>query len=193
MTMQTGSAQLRTLSYDRGAAMMGGMMAGGGSSSGPALLAFVEVRGPDAAVLPAVPPRAPDADLRSHTPDARREISFTMTMGMGMPQQGGMMALGFDGRAFDAGRIDQRVGAETMEEWTPSDSKQLDNARGAQFRRRSVSTTMASTPMTGITIAPPTFVYQVTAVSSQGVLTVTNAASTGRSRPATPSGSVTAS
>ncbi|EPD83163.1 multicopper oxidase family protein [Microbacterium oleivorans] len=127
VTMQAGSAQLRTLGYDRGAAMMGGMMAGGGSSSGPALLAFVEVRGPDAAVLPAVPPRAPDADLRSRTPDALREISFTMTMGMGMPQQGGMMALGFDGRAFDAGRIDLRVGAETVEEWTIRNPTPMDH------------------------------------------------------------------
>jgi len=47
--------------------------------------------------------------------------------------------------------------------------------------------------MIGITITPPMFVYHVTAVSSHGDLTVTNAASTGRSKPATPSDSVTAS
>ena len=37
------------------------------------------------------------------------------------------MALGFDGRAFDAGRIDQRVGAETVEEWTIRNPTPMDH------------------------------------------------------------------
>ena len=66
---------------------------------------------------------------------------MTMQMGMGVgmtpgmssaPEastapRGGMMAFGFDGRAFDPARVDQRVGAETVEEWTIRNPTPMDH------------------------------------------------------------------
>src|SRR5699024_6465317 len=62
-----------------------------------------------------------------HRPVARqREIAFTMTMGpMGSGRN--MMEPGFDGRVFDATRIDQLVSAGTVEEWVISNPTPMDH------------------------------------------------------------------
>ncbi|KAA6431995.1 multicopper oxidase family protein [Agrococcus sediminis] len=133
VTMRAGSSELRTLGHDRLSAMAG-MMAGAADVSGPGVLADVRVEGASAATgaAPAVPSRPADADLRGREPDARRAISFSMSMGMGMGPAGGMGpggmgSFGFDGRAFDEARIDQRVAADAVEEWTISNPTPMDH------------------------------------------------------------------
>ena len=135
VTARLGTSELVTLGHDRGAAM--GAMMGGGDLSGPGSLATLVVEGTPASGSPAVGPRRPDADLRSHTPDRRREITFTMGMGMGgaggmggmggMGRGEGMMSFGFDGREFDHARTDQAVDAGTVEEWTIINPTPMDH------------------------------------------------------------------
>lgn len=120
--MQTGTSELRTVGYDRGSPMMG--MMSGRSSSGPRTLARLSVEG-DSADAPRPSARRPtDPDLRRSRPDRRREITFTMGSGSGM---GAMMDLGFDGRPFDPDRVDQRVVAGSVEEWTLRNPTPMDH------------------------------------------------------------------
>lgn len=120
--MQAGTSELRTLGYDRGSSMMG--MMSGQSPSGPRILARLAVQG-DSTDEPQLAARRPaDPDLRQSKPDRRREITFTMGGHGGM---GSMMALGFDGRPFDADRIDQSVAAGSVEEWTIRNPTPMDH------------------------------------------------------------------
>lgn len=119
--MQTGTSELRTLGYDRGSPMMG--MMSGRSSSGPRTLARLVVQG-DADSSQPTARRPAGPDLRQSRPDRRREITFTMGSHGGM---GAMMALGFDGRPFDADRIDQSVATGSVEEWTIRNPTPMDH------------------------------------------------------------------
>lgn len=123
VTMQPGTSELRTLGYDRGGI---GMM-GGGARSGPAALAALSVSGDEPAAPAAVPDRPPVSDLRERPVAGRREIAFTMAMGSMMGPGRSMNDLGFDGRAFDMDRIDQRVSAGTVEEWTIANPTPMDH------------------------------------------------------------------
>lgn len=108
VTTSAGGTELRTAGYDRGGGMM---MMGPADLSGPARLADVAVsESPSRASLDLPTPSV--TDLRGATPDARRDIAFTMGMGMGG------MTFGFDGLAFAAERTDQRLSAGAIEEWT---------------------------------------------------------------------------
>ncbi|MGC0144835.1 MULTISPECIES: multicopper oxidase family protein [unclassified Pseudactinotalea] len=126
VTTRGGTSELRSLGYDRGAM---GMMMGGGDLSGPAVLATLAVSGDEAAAVGPVPERPADPDLRNRPLDERREIAFTMNMSGGMmgPGRRGMMDLGFDGRPFDADRVDQQVAAGSVEEWTITNPTPMDH------------------------------------------------------------------
>lgn len=120
--MQTGTSELGTLGYDRGGPMMG--MMSGQSASGPRTLARLVVQGDSADGPQPFARRSADPDLRQSKPDHRREITFTMGSHGGM---GAMMALGFDGRPFDADRIDQSVATGSVEEWTIRNPTPMDH------------------------------------------------------------------
>ena len=127
VTTRGGTSELRSLGYDRGAM---GMMMGAGDLSGPTTLATLAVSGDQAAALGPVPERPADPDLRDRPLDERREIAFTMTMGggmMGPGRRGMMMDLGFDGRPFDADRVDQQTAAGSVEEWTITNPTPMDH------------------------------------------------------------------
>ncbi|MGC0274957.1 multicopper oxidase family protein [Pseudactinotalea sp. Z1739] len=125
VTMRNGTSEFRALGYDRGGM---GMM--GAGMSGPVTLATLTVAGQHEGTIRSVPGRPVDLDLRERTVDRRREIAFTMSMGgrmMGPGGMGDMMDLGFDGRAFDANRVDQRVTAGAVEEWTIANPTPMDH------------------------------------------------------------------
>ncbi|MBC7590074.1 MAG: multicopper oxidase family protein [Salinibacterium sp.] len=121
VTMAEGSSVLQALPVDRGssAAMMGG-----NTQSGSAVtLATLNVTGATRAPLASAPGSEP-RDLRSESVDRGR----TLTLAMGGAGMGGsMMRFTTDGRAFDAGRIDQSVAAGTIEEWTIVNTSSMDH------------------------------------------------------------------
>jgi FtsP/CotA-like multicopper oxidase with cupredoxin domain len=118
--MRAGTTALRSLGYERGTVSIGGL-AGRRSLSGPAVLATLAVAGPAAATTATALDRATDADLRFRAVERRRSIAFTMGT------EGGMgTSFGFDGRAFDVTRVDQRVRAGALEEWTVWNRTPLD-------------------------------------------------------------------
>lgn len=125
VTLRPGTSEILTLGHDRGSAM--GPMMGGTPLSGPATLATLVVEGTPAPALPAVGQRPAEPDLRSRAPDRRREITFTMGMGGMGRGMGGMMGVGFDGRAFDHHRTDQAVDAGALEEWTLRNPTPMDH------------------------------------------------------------------
>lgn len=123
VTARDGIGELRTVGYDRGSPMMG--MRGDSSSalSGPVVLVTLVTAG-----APATSPRPSAAsvappDLRSRAPERHRELTITMGMGMGM----GGMTFGFDGRAFDHRRTDQKVNGGGMEQWTIRNPTPMDH------------------------------------------------------------------
>lgn len=128
---QKGGATLRTLAVDRGGMGMMGMMGGASDVSGETVLAEVRVTGMAAsaasgAAAPAWP--TPDLpDLRGRAVDRTRRIAFTMGMGGGMGGMGGGMSFGFDGREFDANRVDQDPRLGTLEEWTITNPTPMDH------------------------------------------------------------------
>jgi len=124
VTMRTGTSELRTLGYNRGGM---GMMMGGAAPSGPATLALLSVTGDDVAALGPIPERPSMPDLRGRPVAVQREIAFTMTMGSMMGLAGGMIDVGFDGRAFDMDRVDQTVNTGTVEEWTITNPTPMDH------------------------------------------------------------------
>lgn len=124
VTMRTGTSELRTLGYNRGGM---GMMMGGAAPSGPATLALLSVTGDDVGALGPIPERPAVPDLRGRPVAVQREIAFTMTMGSMMGLGGGMMNVGFDGRAFDMDRVDQSVNSGTVEEWTITNPTPMDH------------------------------------------------------------------
>ncbi|MGD9529523.1 multicopper oxidase family protein [Pseudonocardia sp.] len=132
VTTAAGTAELRALPVDRGGmtGMMGGMMGGRGPggtafpTEEPVTLADLEVAGPAAVPLPAVPARAAARDLRAEPVATRRRITFAMGMGAGM---GMGMTFTIDGKRFDPDRIDQLVAAGTVEEWTVVNTSPMDH------------------------------------------------------------------
>lgn len=122
VSMRAGTSELRTVGYDRG--RMG--MMGGRALSGPGTLATLTVTGDEAAAPGPVPGRPPLHDLRGEPIARQRDIAFTMTMGSMGPGRD-MMDLGFGGRVFDAGRIDQQVSAGTVEEWVITNPTPMDH------------------------------------------------------------------
>ena len=123
VSMRAGTSELRNRGHDRGGM---GMM-GGRGLSGPGTLATLTVSGDEAAAPGPVPDRPAVPDLREKPVARQREIAFTMTMGSMMGPGRDMMDLGFDGRAFDADRIDQQVSAGTVEEWVIANPTTMDH------------------------------------------------------------------
>lgn len=117
VTTRAGTSELRHLGHDRG-----GVGMRGGGLSGPVALASFEIAGRPVRDPGPLPRRPSDRDLRDAVVVARREIVVTMAGGMGgmggAGGMGGMADVGFDGRSFDPARVDQRVAAGTVEEWT---------------------------------------------------------------------------
>lgn len=120
VTMVAGTDQLRSLPYDRGTAMqMGG---NGAPSANTAVdLATVTVSGPTAPALPGLPNHPALRDLRQATVVGRRELVLAQGMGMGA------MPFTIDGKTFDPDRVDQSVRIGTVEEWTLTNTSQLDH------------------------------------------------------------------
>ncbi|MGB3955787.1 MAG: multicopper oxidase family protein [Brooklawnia sp.] len=123
VNLRAGTSELRTLGHDRGGM---GMM-GGSGLSGPGTLAILTVTGDEVAAPGPVPDPPPVPDLREKPVARQREIAFTMTMGSMMGPGRDMMDLGFDGRAFDADRLDQQVSAGTVEEWVIANPTTMDH------------------------------------------------------------------
>lgn len=119
--MVADTGELRALAHDRGDRMMGMMSSSGRRQSEALTLATVRAEGARDGEVPAVR-RPADSDLRLTRADGHRDISFTMAGGMG-----GMMSPGFDGRAFDAARTDQRVVTGSVEEWTLRNPTPVDH------------------------------------------------------------------
>jgi FtsP/CotA-like multicopper oxidase with cupredoxin domain len=125
VTATSGTSRLQSLGYDRGSPMMGMMGGRSADLSGPALLAVVEPAGPAAQGNAPSVPLAVQPDLREHEPATRRQITFTMDMGIGMGM--GRMSVGFDGQRFDHARTDQTVQAGAVEEWTIHNPTPMDH------------------------------------------------------------------
>ena len=131
IVLQAGTAELRTLGYDRGMAGMG--MMGSTNTSGPATLATLTVTGDAVAAAAPVPDGPTPRDLREVTVARRRELTMNMGMGPGMGSGmgpgmgGGMMSFTFDGRQFDHHRTDQQVAAGDIEEWTILNTSPMDH------------------------------------------------------------------
>ena len=122
---EVGATSLGSAPYDRGdmgMGMGGGMM--GDDSSSPVRLADVTVTpGPGGSrSLAGRGPSTPPLDLRSAPVDRRRTVTMTGG-GRGM----GMSEFGFDGRTFDADRVDQRLRLDTVEEWTIRNTTTMDH------------------------------------------------------------------
>jgi FtsP/CotA-like multicopper oxidase with cupredoxin domain len=132
VTTRAGTSTLQALPYHRGTVDMEMGMGGGMGSQGstpttsgsPIDLATLTASGSPAATAAAVIPLPPIGDLRA-TPVTGR-LTLTLAMGMGMTGSGGM-AFTIDGRAFDPARVDQTVHAGAVEEWTITNTSQLDH------------------------------------------------------------------
>ena len=124
----SGRFPLRTREVDRGG--MGRMM-GGSATSPRTTLGSVSVTdsgsgtGQDQPTAPWSTTSAAREDLRSSRVDGRRAL--TMTGGMRMGMGGGGADFGFDGRPFDADRVDQRLVLGSVEEWTISNATMMDH------------------------------------------------------------------
>jgi FtsP/CotA-like multicopper oxidase with cupredoxin domain len=141
VTTAAGNSILRAAYYDRGSmAGMTGQGRGHGPTDRPdtagAALATLRVAGssgpsPSPTMSP-LPPlqlplpgvREPD-DLRTAAVAARRQITLSSSMGMGMG--GGMMGFTINGREFNAARTDTTVAAGTVEEWTLTNPSPMDH------------------------------------------------------------------
>lgn len=119
VTMGADSSTLRSLGYDR----VGMGMMRGGDLSDPITLASLTVAGETDSTSTPVPDCPAAVDLRNQPVAAHREIAFSMTIG---PMMRSDQAMGFDGRVFDANRIDQQVTAGTVEEWLITNPTPMD-------------------------------------------------------------------
>lgn len=123
-----GDSELTAKPVDRGA-MMGQMMGGGsmGGDGSPLTLARLNVSAggaPTGREIPAAPGRR---DLREADIVGRRSLTFQSGMGAMMGGGDGRMSFTFDGREFDAERIDQRVALGTVEEWAIGNDSPMDH------------------------------------------------------------------
>lgn len=126
VSMSAGSGEFQTLGYDRGGMGMG--MMGGRGLSGAEAIATLTVSGQETSTPGTASVRLPALrDLREQNVAMQREIAFTMGMGSMMRGGGSMMDFGFDGRAFDVDRVDQRVAAGTVEEWAITNPTTMDH------------------------------------------------------------------
>jgi len=107
--------------------MGGGMGSPGTDSGGSGLeLATLTVTGPPAPAVAALSPRPVVPDLRGTAVTTRRTL--TLAMGMGMMGRGsGGSAFTIDGRGFDPNRVDQTVASGAVEEWTITNTSQMDH------------------------------------------------------------------
>ncbi|MFP5250802.1 MAG: multicopper oxidase family protein [Actinomycetes bacterium] len=103
-------------SLDRGGM---GMMGGSRPSSGSYRLASIELAGERLSAADSTVGPAPAADLREVAVDRSRVIEFGMTGMMGR--------FVFDGRSFDASRVDISAAAGTVEEWTLRNGTGMDH------------------------------------------------------------------
>lgn len=128
VTAAAGTAVLRTLPVDRGNPMggMGGGVGGGATPSSATVdLASFRVDGAPALAVPApIPDQPQPRDLRTAPLTGSRELTFAMGMG-GMGAS--MMSFTIDGKAFDAGRVDTTVRAESIEEWILTNTSTMDH------------------------------------------------------------------
>ncbi|MHB1171995.1 MAG: multicopper oxidase family protein [Lacisediminihabitans sp.] len=128
VTTAAGTAVLRTLPVDRGAA---GMMGGSQASSNGADLATLDVGGAPAPSPTPVSAQPTPRDLRTATVTARRELTLAMGMGSGMGggggMGGGMMSFTINGKPFDPARVDTTVQGGAIEEWTLTNSSPMDH------------------------------------------------------------------
>lgn len=109
-----GNYTLETLAVDRGTAGMG--MGRQATSAGATLARLSVGEGRPASGPPSL--RFPPLDdLTGLTPDASRELTFSM--------QGTNVRI--DGRQFDPGRIDIRAPFATVEEWTVRNTSTMDH------------------------------------------------------------------
>ncbi|NIJ11388.1 FtsP/CotA-like multicopper oxidase with cupredoxin domain [Saccharomonospora amisosensis] len=122
-----GSYRLLTDPVDRGhpgMGGMGGMGPGTATATGPITVARLAVSGQSSAAAPLPGPLpTPPSSLRPGPVDNRRQIAFTMGMGM----RGPGMSFGFDGRQFDPQRTDQRPALGATEEWLVTNSTPMDH------------------------------------------------------------------
>ncbi len=124
-----GESELIARPVDRGT-MMGPMMGDfdlPGDEDDVALARLTV--SPGGRVSPAEIPTGPaERDLRGADLTARRSITFQAGMaGMMGGGRGGPMRFTFDGREFDADRIDQQVRVGTVEEWTIGNDSPMDH------------------------------------------------------------------
>ena len=108
-----GDYALETLAVDRGTAGMGMTI----PISGAASIARFTVSGTPAVPASTSVPLPAMENLSTLTPQASRELTFSM--------QG--MNFRIDGREFDAARIDIRPRFDTLEEWTVRNSSTMDH------------------------------------------------------------------
>jgi FtsP/CotA-like multicopper oxidase with cupredoxin domain len=131
VTTHAGISTLQTLPYDRGSGMGmgGGMGSPGAGSGGSALeLATLTVSGAPAPAVTALSPRPAIRDLRGADVTTRRTLTLAMGMGMGMMgMSSGGSAFTIDGRGFDPDRIDHTVASGAVEEWTITNTSQMDH------------------------------------------------------------------
>ena len=127
VTAALGESTFKTLYYDRGkmAGMMGlGQDTNSGEDQNGIALATFSVSGEPAAPPPAVPAQQAAADLRTSAVAAHRQLTFAAGgTGMGM----GMMSFTINGREFNEARTDTTVAAQTVEEWTLTNSTPMDH------------------------------------------------------------------
>ncbi len=124
VTTSAGTSTLQALPYNRGTPMGGGMGFGGIESGGTVIdLATLTVTGTAAPAVAALSPRPALPDLRGTTVTTRRTLTLAMGMGMGS----GSSAFTIDGRGFDPGRVDNTVAAGAVEEWTITNTSQMEH------------------------------------------------------------------
>ena len=114
--IEENAALLRTAAVRRSA---GGMMGAGVNNA--ADLLSVRADGGGSRTRRALQGVEPAEDLRRRQPSRRR----TLVMGTSAGMMGGSFT--FDGLTYDSARVDQRVEAGVMEEWTISNSSTMDH------------------------------------------------------------------
>ena len=125
ITTRAGTSTLQALPYDRGTAM--GMGSAGTGGSVTELMTLVGA-GPPAPTVAALSPRPAVRDLRGAEVSARRTLTLATGMSMGMMGMGsGGSAFTIDGRSFDPDRVDHTVASGAVEEWTITNTSQMDH------------------------------------------------------------------